>query len=464
MNLDIAERLAQMRRRRGLSQGELARALGLSRQAVSKWERGESSPDTENLVALADFYGVSLDELVRPGRGAEPKPAADREPTLVEPGQPDDSASADPLAPRSPRRWTRRAAIGLGVAAAFAAGAFLGSGTVPYPGGQLDLKSGIKRLLGYPEIRGRDFNTVGFRNVVLEWPAGTVEFVPTSSFFPLTVEESVLAGEGMRASYKIEDGTLHLWDGDARAWDDPSAGRDLTIWLPMDDAKDERGYDTGGWSFDTLTLDTSTATFKVSRLAGRRLEVILRNGVLDDREDPPEESAPAGHGLDVEELDLAVDEGTAHVRAGSRSFKLALDGGNVFAMLTDGALREGESFRAEATVRRGALAICQPNAAEGCTAHVSLAAPSDVDPDADPARFESSLALERERDSAAPTYRWAGDLGVQTDASPLVRTQDEIVYDVALESGTFGLYASPAWDADADEPNRDLASVIAERR
>ena len=74
------------------------------------------------------------------------------------------------------------------------------------------------------------------------------------------------------------------------------------------------------------------------------------------------------------------------------------------------------------------------------------------------------LALERERDSAAPAYRWAGDLGVQTDASPLVRTQDEIVYDVALESGTFGLYASPAWDADADEPNRDLASVIAERR
>ena len=190
MNLDIAERLAQMRRRRGLSQGELARALGLSRQAVSKWERGESSPDTENLVALADFYGVSLDELVRPGCSAEAKPAADREPTLVEPGQPDDSASADPLAPRSPRRWTRRAAIGLGVAAAFAAGAFLGSGAVPYPGGQLDLKSGIKRLLGYPEIRGRDFNTVGFRNVVLEWPAGTVEFVPTSSFFQLTVEES----------------------------------------------------------------------------------------------------------------------------------------------------------------------------------------------------------------------------------------------------------------------------------
>lgn len=39
--------------------------MGLSRQAVSKWERAESSPDTENLIALAKLYGVSLDELIR---------------------------------------------------------------------------------------------------------------------------------------------------------------------------------------------------------------------------------------------------------------------------------------------------------------------------------------------------------------------------------------------------------------
>lgn len=65
MNVEIAQRLAEMRREQGFSQEELAAQLGLSRQAVSKWERAESSPDTGNLIALADLYGVTLDELVR---------------------------------------------------------------------------------------------------------------------------------------------------------------------------------------------------------------------------------------------------------------------------------------------------------------------------------------------------------------------------------------------------------------
>lgn len=65
MNVEIAQRLADMRREKGYSQEVLAAKLGLSRQAVSKWERGESQPDTSNLIALADLYGVTLDELVR---------------------------------------------------------------------------------------------------------------------------------------------------------------------------------------------------------------------------------------------------------------------------------------------------------------------------------------------------------------------------------------------------------------
>lgn len=65
MNVEIAQRLAEMRREKGFSQEELAEQLGLSRQAVSKWERAESSPDTGNLIALANLYGVTLDELVR---------------------------------------------------------------------------------------------------------------------------------------------------------------------------------------------------------------------------------------------------------------------------------------------------------------------------------------------------------------------------------------------------------------
>lgn len=64
MNIDIAKRLADRRKRAGFSQEALALELGVSRQAVSKWERSESSPDTDNLIALAQLYGVSLDDLL----------------------------------------------------------------------------------------------------------------------------------------------------------------------------------------------------------------------------------------------------------------------------------------------------------------------------------------------------------------------------------------------------------------
>ena len=66
MNVETAQRLANLRRSKGYSQEGLARKLGLSRQAVSKWERAESSPDTENLISLAKLYGVSLDDLLNP--------------------------------------------------------------------------------------------------------------------------------------------------------------------------------------------------------------------------------------------------------------------------------------------------------------------------------------------------------------------------------------------------------------
>lgn len=64
MDVDIAKRLADRRRAAGLTQEELAEKLGVSRQAVSKWERSESSPDTDNLISLARLYDVSLDDLL----------------------------------------------------------------------------------------------------------------------------------------------------------------------------------------------------------------------------------------------------------------------------------------------------------------------------------------------------------------------------------------------------------------
>lgn len=65
MNIEVANRLVNLRKQMGLSQEQLAEKIGVSRQAVSKWERSEASPDTDNLILLARLYNVSLDDLLR---------------------------------------------------------------------------------------------------------------------------------------------------------------------------------------------------------------------------------------------------------------------------------------------------------------------------------------------------------------------------------------------------------------
>lgn len=65
MNIETANRLLQYRKKHNLSQEDLAAKIGVSRQAISKWERAEASPDTDNLILLADIYGVTLDELLK---------------------------------------------------------------------------------------------------------------------------------------------------------------------------------------------------------------------------------------------------------------------------------------------------------------------------------------------------------------------------------------------------------------
>ena len=74
MSIELGNRLAQIRKQAGLTQEEVASKLGVSRQAVSRWEKGEASPDTENLIALADLYNVTLDDLVRGGKAEEAQP------------------------------------------------------------------------------------------------------------------------------------------------------------------------------------------------------------------------------------------------------------------------------------------------------------------------------------------------------------------------------------------------------
>ena len=62
--MEFNNKLYELRKQKGFSQEELANRLNVSRQTVSKWEVGESSPDMEKLVAISELFDISLDELV----------------------------------------------------------------------------------------------------------------------------------------------------------------------------------------------------------------------------------------------------------------------------------------------------------------------------------------------------------------------------------------------------------------
>lgn len=69
--MTLGEQIHQLRTARGLSQGDVADALDVSRQSVSKWETDSSVPELEKLLGLSELFGVTLDALVRGGESAQ---------------------------------------------------------------------------------------------------------------------------------------------------------------------------------------------------------------------------------------------------------------------------------------------------------------------------------------------------------------------------------------------------------
>lgn len=63
--MSLSEKLQLLRKKNGFSQEELADKLGISRQAISKWESGQSIPDLNKLIILAELYNVTMDNLVK---------------------------------------------------------------------------------------------------------------------------------------------------------------------------------------------------------------------------------------------------------------------------------------------------------------------------------------------------------------------------------------------------------------
>lgn len=135
--MKLEDKLLSLRKQQGLTQLELAEALHISRQAISKWETGEAEPSLENLKSLSQIYHISLDELLGDGKLPEPKAPPEDQPPVQPPqeepkeetdGEPPAAVSAGEEAPpqKPPRRKKVMAALLLGWAAVLSIGIVAG--------------------------------------------------------------------------------------------------------------------------------------------------------------------------------------------------------------------------------------------------------------------------------------------------------------------------------------------------
>lgn len=75
--MTLPEKLHTLRKKSGLSQEQLAEQLGVSRQAISKWESGQSVPESEKLILLSNYFNVSLDYLLKDNIDASETPCSE---------------------------------------------------------------------------------------------------------------------------------------------------------------------------------------------------------------------------------------------------------------------------------------------------------------------------------------------------------------------------------------------------
>ena len=102
--MKLNEKIVWYRRQKKLSQEELAAQVGVSRQAVSKWELGEASPDIGKLLSLARAFGVTTDHLLNDGEDPAPQTPRPEEPAPPPP-QPVPGSDLPGLLGRMVRRW-----------------------------------------------------------------------------------------------------------------------------------------------------------------------------------------------------------------------------------------------------------------------------------------------------------------------------------------------------------------------
>lgn len=261
MNVEIAQRLAELRRAKGYSQEALARELGLSRQAISKWERAESAPDTENLITLARLYDMSLDELLCMSSGAEDNTAPAAEPPVQR------------MAPATGRNGRAKVVV-MGAIIVVLLGLLAWLLVTGVWRRVMATGSNETFSLGAPFDKNAMYTASGVRNLDVTWQGGTVR-VERGTSDKVSVRASLPAGtydmDPTRVSIRMrDDGTLVIDDGLPEAdngLDYPDL--QLVIQLPVD----------GVMELDQVRVDGVASDIEMSGFVCRTFEL---RGVVGD--------------------------------------------------------------------------------------------------------------------------------------------------------------------------------------
>lgn len=340
MAADLGPRIARLRIDRDLSQEALAHELGISRQAVSRWECGETLPDTENLIALAELFGISLDELVKGTAPVpEPEPEAVSEPT---PGP--SPATAETQRPP----WLRRAGIALifvGIALIFIGSILRGIDNAPFG---MAPTSPTMREASIPIERTEDVLADGITAIDIAWPSGEVDIVAWPD------EDTGGAIRILENRYNPDSEDALLWEidgGTLRIYVDPDAEyigeTSITVAIPRESL-------SGLLSVSAEVLDGSIF---VQDIVPAELSVAVRNGVMQvDNVDAQTVRIEQGTGVlhvsgRFERIDarisgmadatLAVENGdvasiAAEVTSGTLALKLPAETGFMLTQQVDG--------------------------------------------------------------------------------------------------------------------------------
>lgn len=142
--MKLEEKLIVLRKKKGLSQQELAEQLNVSRQAISRWEVGSAIPSTDNLRSLCQLYNVSLDYLINDDT-AEPSPT-------------DEKASGETSAPLNRTRRNKTAVLLLAIIEILAL--FLAVHL---------LTNREENYTPIENIEGSNVNTVGSFEIEIDW-------------------------------------------------------------------------------------------------------------------------------------------------------------------------------------------------------------------------------------------------------------------------------------------------------